>query len=401
MRQVYLDHNATTPVHPDVLEAMLPFLRDACGNSSSLHWAGRHARQAADGAREAIARLVGAEPAEVVFTSGATESDNLALRGVAELHPGGHIVTTAVEHQAVLHTCEALARRGYRVTYLRVDHAGRLDLERLEQALTPETCLVSVMLANNETGVIFPVEAIGRLCRARGIPFHCDATQAVGKIPVDVRRMGIDLLALSAHKLNGPKGIGALIVRRGVKLCPQQTGGHQERGRRAGTENVPGIAGLGAAARLAAARLAGGKPADVAALRDRLEARILETVPEVMVNGGEAERLPNTLNGSFRWIEGEGILLALDLAGIAVSSGSACTAGSLDPSHVLLAMGLSREAAQGTVRFSLGYDTTEAHIDYVAETLPPIIERLRAISPLAPAGLPTGLARPAGTAGAA
>ncbi len=387
MRQVYLDYNATTPVHPRVLDAMLPFFRESFGNASSLHWAGRGARQAVDRAREAVARLVGAEPSEVVFTSGATESDNLALRGIAELHPGGHIVTTAVEHQAVLETCQALAAKGYRITYLPVDRAGRLDPAQLEAAITPDTCLVSVMLANNETGVIFPVEAVGRICRARGVLFHCDATQAVGKIPVDVRRSGIDLLALSGHKLSGPKGVGALVVRKGVKLRPQMTGGHQERGRRCGTENVPGIVGLGEAARLAAERLSAGEPARVAALRDRLEAQITERIPAVVVNGAGADRLPNTLNCSFRWIEGEGILLALDLAGVAVSSGSACSAGSLDPSHVLLAMGLGRELAQGTVRFSLGYETTEADIDYVAETLPPIVERLRAISPSTPASV--------------
>ncbi|HWP34255.1 MAG TPA: cysteine desulfurase NifS [Thermodesulfobacteriota bacterium] len=387
MRQVYLDHNATTPVHPRVAEAMLPFLREAYGNPSSLHWAGRAARQAVDAAREAVARLVGAEPAEVVFTSGATEADNLALRGVAELHPGGHIVTTAVEHPAVRETCAELARRGWRVTVLPVDRAGRLDLAQLEAALTADTCLVSAMLANNETGVLFPAEAIGRLCRSRGILFHCDATQAVGKVPVDMRRMGIDLLALSGHKLNGPKGVGALVVRKGVKLKPQQTGGHQERGRRGGTENVPGVVGLGEAARLAAERLAAGEPARVAALRDRLERRILAAIPEVLVNGQGAERVPNTLNCSFRWVEGEALLLSLDLAGIAVSSGSACSAGSLEPSHVLLAMGLTREEASGAVRFSLGYETTEGELDYVVETLPPIVERLRAISPFAPAGV--------------
>lgn len=378
---VYLDHNATTPVHPSVVEAMLPFLRDAFGNASSHHFAGRPARQAVDRAREAVAALVGADPSEVLFTSGATESDNLALRGVAEAHPGCHVVTTAVEHSAVLATCDALERRGHRVTRLPVDRQGRLDLAALEAVLVPDTRLVSVMLANNETGVLFPVAEVARRCAARGVLVHCDATQAVGKVPVDIRAMGIDLLSLSAHKLNGPKGVGALVVRRGVRLVAQQTGGSQERGRRGGTENVPGIAGLGEAARLAARRLAEGEPARVERLRDRLEARIIEVVPETEVNGGAAPRLPNTLNLAFRGVDGEGVLLALDMEGIAASSGSACAAGAVDPSHVLLAMGLSREAAQGSVRLSLGYDTTEADVDYTAATLPPIVERLRALAP--------------------
>ncbi len=381
MRTVYLDHNATTPVHPSVVEAMLPFLRESFGNASSHHFAGRPARQAVGRAREAVAALVGADPSEVVFTSGATESDNLALKGVADLHPGCHVVTTAVEHSAVLATCGALERRGHQVTRLGVDRRGALDLAALEAALTPDTRLVSVMLANNETGVLFPVAEVARVCAARGIVVHCDATQAVGKVAIDARAAGIDLLSLSAHKLNGPKGVGALVVRRGVRLAPQQTGGSQERGRRGGTENVPGIAGLGEAARLAAVRLAADEPGRVAALRDRLEARIVEVVPQTEVNGGGSPRLPNTLNLAFRGVDGEGVLLALDLAGIAASSGSACAAGSVDPSHVLLAMGLPREAAQGSVRLSLGYETTPADVDYVAETLPPIVERLRALAP--------------------
>jgi cysteine desulfurase len=381
MRPIYLDHNATTPVDPSVVAAMLPFFGEAFGNASSLHFAGRPARQVVDRAREAVAALVGADPAEVIFTSGATESDNLALRGVAEQSPGCHIVTTAVEHSAVLSTCDALERRGHRVTRLRVDRRGALDLGALEAAISEDTRLVSVMLANNETGVLFPVADVARLCRARGVLFHCDATQAVGKIPVDARATGIDLLSLSGHKLNGPKGVGALVVRRGVRLPAQQTGGSQEGGRRGGTENIPGIAGLGEAARLAARRLADGAPARVAALRDRLEARVVEMVPETEVNGAGSPRLPSTLNCAFRGVDGEGVLLALDLEGIAASAGSACAAGSLDPSHVLLAMGLSREAAQGSVRLSLGYETTDADVDHVAQVLPRIVERLRALAP--------------------
>lgn len=380
MPAVYLDHNATTPLDPAVLTAMLPYLRDLFGNASSHHFGGRPARQAVDRARAAVAALVGADPPEVVFTSGATESDNLALRGVAEAHAGCHVVTTAVEHSAVLATCEALERRGHRVTRLGVDRQGALDLAALDAALTPDTRIVSVMLANNETGVLFPVADVARRCAARGVLLHCDATQAIGKVPVDVRAMGIDLLSLSAHKLNGPKGVGALVVRRGLALVPHQTGGSQERGRRGGTENVPGIVGLGMAAQRAAERLAAGAPERVAALRDRLEARLVEVVPETTVNGG-SPRLPNTTNLGFRGIEGEGALLALDLAGIAASSGSACAAGAVDPSHVLLAMGLSREAAQASLRLSLGHETTDADVDYVIETLPPIVERLRALAP--------------------
>ncbi|HEX7126656.1 MAG TPA: cysteine desulfurase NifS [Thermodesulfobacteriota bacterium] len=381
MRAVYLDHNATTPVDPSVVAAMLPFFGEAFGNASSHHFAGRPARQAVNRAREAVAALVGADPVEVIFTSGATESDNLALRGIAEREPGCHIVTTAVEHSAVLATCDALERRGHRVTRLGVDRTGALDLGALEAAITDDTRVVSVMLANNETGVLFPVAEVARICRARGVLFHCDATQAVGKVPVDMRTIGIDLLSLSGHKLNGPKGIGALIVRRGVRLPAQQTGGSQEGGRRGGTENVPGIVGLGAAAELAARRLAEGAPARVAALRDRLEARLLEMVPRSEVNGAGSPRLPNTLNCTFHGVDGEGVLLALDLEGVAASSGSACAAGSIDPSHVLLAMGLTREAAQGSVRLSLGYGTTDEDVDYVAQVLPAIVERLRALAP--------------------
>jgi cysteine desulfurase len=323
----------------------------------------------------------------VIFTSGATESDNLALRGVADLHPGCHVVTTAVEHPAVLATCDALEARGHRVTRLGVDREGRLDLRALEAALGADTRLVSVMLANNETGVVFPVAEVGRLCRARGVLFHCDATQAVGKLVVDMTAAGIDLLSLSGHKLSGPKGVGALVVRRGVRLRAQQTGGHQERGRRGGTENVPGIAGLGEAARLAAERLAAGAPAAVAALRDRLEAGIVAAVPRVEVNGARAERLPNTTNLTVHGLDGEGLLLALDMEGIAASSGSACAAGSLDPSHVLIAMGLPREAVQASLRLSLGFGTTGGDVDRVLEVLPRTVERLRAMAPTVGAGV--------------
>jgi cysteine desulfurase len=337
-----------------------------------------------DAARAAVAALVSADPAEVIFTSGATEADNLALRGVAEAHPGGHLVTTAVEHAAVLATAAALERRGHRVTRLAVDTEGRLDLDALDAALGPDTRLVSVMLANNETGVIFPVAEVAGRCRARGILVHTDATQAVGKVPVDMRALGVDLLSLSAHKFGGPKGVGALVVRRGVTLVAQQTGGHQERGVRGGTENVPGIAGFGEAARVAAERLAAGEPSALAALRDRLEGRVVEMIPQAALNGAGAPRLPNTSSCSFAGVDGEALLVALDLEGIAVSSGSACAAGAADPSHVLLAMGLSRERAQATVRFSLGVDTTPDDVDYVAATLPAVVERLRA---LAPAGI--------------
>lgn len=381
MRRVYLDHAATTPVHPDVATAVKRALEEGWGNPSSLHGFGREARRLVEEAREEVAALIGARPQEVLFTSGGTEADNLAILGVArsarERGRGDHIVTSRVEHHAVLHACEYLERReGFRVTYLPVDGHGMVDPDDLRRAITDRTVLVSIMLANNEVGTIQPVRELAAVARERGVPFHTDAVQAVGQIPVNVEELGVDLLSLSAHKIYGPKGAGALFVRRGLRLEPVMHGGGQERRLRPGTENVPGIAGLGAAARLARTELPG-LAARLAALRDRLVAGVMERVPDVRLNGHPRLRLPGNANLSVRYVEGEAILLNLDLKGVAASSGSACAAGSTEPSHVLQAMGLPEHEARGALRFSFGRDNTEADVDYVLEVLPPIVERLR------------------------
>ncbi len=381
MRRVYLDHAATTPVHPDVAAAMQRALAEGWGNPSSAHAFGREARRLVEDAREEVAALIGARPQEVVFTSGGTEADNLAILGVARLARekgrGDHVVTSLVEHHAVLHACEYLEKReGFRVTYLPVDGHGMVDPDDLRRALTDRTVLVSVMLANNEVGTIQPVRELAAIARERGVPFHTDAVQAAGQIPVDVGELGVDLLSLSAHKIYGPKGVGALYVRRGLRLEPLLHGGGQERRLRPGTENVPGIVGLGAAARLARAELPrlGER---VAALRERLIAGVLDRIPDARLNGHPERRLPGNANVSVRYVEGEAILLNLDLKGVAASSGSACAAGSTEPSHVLVAMGLPEHEARGALRFSLGRENTEADVDYVLEVLPPIVERLR------------------------
>ncbi len=379
---VYLDNNATTRVAPEIVEAIQPYLTDVYGNPSSIHRFGAAAGRAVEEARDQVAALLGADPAEIVFTSGGSESDNLAIVGTLRAHPDKrHIVTTAVEHPAVLSLCRELeSRQGYAVTYLPVDGEGHLDLDALRDALRPDTAIVSIMTANNETGVLFPVAEIGRIVREAGVVFHTDAVQAVGKLPLDVNELPVDLLSLSGHKLHACKGVGALYVRRGTRLRPLIAGGHQERGRRAGTENVPGIVSLGMACRLAAQEMET-EQTQVRALRDRLEEAILAAVPDCRVNGDRERRLPNTTNISFDYIEGEGILLLLDRAGIAASSGSACTSGSLEPSHVLRAMGVPFIAAHGSVRFSLSRYTTPAEIDYTAAVVPRIVERLRAITP--------------------
>lgn len=382
MRRVYLDHNATTPVHPEVLEAMIPFFQDQFGNASSIHWAGREVKKYLDAAREKVAALLNASPDEMIFTGCGTESDNMAIKGVALSlqDKGRHIITTRVEHHAVLHTCQFMEKMGYEITYLPVDSLGLIDLEELRRSIRSDTILISIMFANNETGTIFPVQEIGEIAREKGVIFHTDAVQAIGKIPVDLQRMPIDILSLSGHKLNTPKGIGAQFIRRGTKISPLIHGGAQERSRRAGTENIPYIIGLGKACEIA--RRDFQKRHDhLLTLRDRLES-ILETVPHVERNGHPTRRLPNTLNVSFLYVEGESLLLNLDLEGIAVSSGSACTSGSSEPSHVLLAMGKSPIAAQSAIRFSLGWTNTREDVDYVLEVLPAIVGRLRAISPL-------------------
>ncbi|MGQ9859172.1 MAG: cysteine desulfurase NifS [Thermodesulfobacteriota bacterium] len=381
MRVVYMDNNATTKVDPRVVEEMLPFFTSNYGNPSSMHLLGGVAQKAVKRAREQVAELLNAHPEEIVFTSCGTESDNAAIRGILEARPDKrHVVTTRVEHPAVWNQIPYLRQKGYRVTEIRVDREGRLDLDQLRGALTDDTALVSVMFANNETGVVFPVAEIGELVKARGIPFHTDAVQAVGKLPVDLSRLPVDLLSMSGHKIHAPKGIGVLYIRRGTRIAPFMIGGHQEKGRRGGTENVPYIVGLGKAAELSRQELAEEMPR-LQALRDRLEQGILERIPNVLVNGSGTQRLPNTLSCCFEYVEGESLLLMLSDLGICASSGSACTSGSLEPSHVLRAMGVPYTAAHGSIRFSLSRFNTQEEVDYVMEQLPPMVERLRAISP--------------------
>lgn len=374
---IYLDHNATTPLHPDALEAMLPWLRDGHGNPSSVHSAGQRARAAVDAARESLAAGLGCAPKELVFTSGGTEADNLALRGVfhARRPAARRVVVSAVEHLAVLDTARALAREGAEVVEVPVGRDGALDLEALARAITPGTAIVSIQWANNETGVVFPVERIGALCRERGVPFHVDAVQAAGRVPIDLASLPIDLLTLSSHKLEGPTGIGALFVRRGTPFASTLTGGHQERGRRAGTENVAAIVGFGVALRLALSELNVAQPRQER-LRGRLQARLLESVAGAEAIGADSPRLGNTLSIGFPGVEAEALLMGLDLAGVCASAGSACTSGSLEISHVLRAMGVADRLARGAVRFSLGRGTTEAEIDHVAEVVPKLVRAL-------------------------
>jgi cysteine desulfurase len=374
--RVYLDHNATTPLDPRVLEAMLPWLRDEFGNPSSLHWFGQRARAAVEEARAAVAALAGAEPSEIVFTGSGSEADNLALRGVAaRARPGRRgIVASAIEHHAVLNTAKALREEGWPVAFAAVRESGAVDLDRLAGELDDATALLSLMLANNETGVVQPVAEAARLARARGALVHCDAVQAAGRLPIDVRALDVDLLALSAHKICGPKGVGALYVRRGTPMAPLVRGGGQERNRRAGTENVAGIVGFGVAAAIARAALAA-ESERLGGLRDRLEARLLQ-IPGARRNGG-GPRLPNTANVSFDGTEAEDLLIALDLEGVAVSTGAACSAGGVEPSHVLRAMGLAPERVQSSLRLSLGRTTDDADVTRAAETIASVVERQR------------------------
>ena len=380
--RIYLDHNATTPVDPAAAEAMARALKDLFGNPSSVHYWGQQAKAALDDARSAVAALVGAEPFEIVFTSSGTEADNLAIRGAAEaLESSGrrHLVTSGIEHEAVLNTFKALARRGWNTTLLPLDATGVVSPDRLRDALTDDTALVSVMHANNEIGTIQPVAELARIAHARGALFHTDAVQSAGKIPVNVRTLGVDLLALSAHKFYGPKGAGALWIKRGVRLLPVSTGGKQERNRRAGTENTPGLIGMGVAAAHAMAKLST-EGARLTVLRDRLENGILASVPNTDVNGARDSRVPNTSNISFDRVEAESLLIALDLEGIAVSTGSACSSGTLEPSHVLRAMNLPTHRAQNSIRFSLGAGNTEEQIDRVVAVLPGVVRKLRSVS---------------------
>jgi len=379
---VYLDNNATTKVDPQALEAMLPYFSDYYGNPSSMHSFGGGVAAHIRTAREQLARLLGASADEIVFTSCGTESDSTAIRAAIESYPARrHLVTSRVEHPAIKNLFETLSKKGYRTTFVPVDGQGRLDLDSFYDSLSDETAIVSLMWANNETGVIFPIEEISRAVKERGIVFHTDAVQTVGKIPIDLGNTGIDMLSLSGHKIHGPKGIGALYIRKGTKFAPFMIGGHQEKGRRGGTENTAAIVGLGKAAELAKQHLDAGDYRCVSELRDRLENAILAGVPNTMVNGDREHRLPNTSSVAFEYVEGEAILLMLNEHGICASSGSACTSGSLEPSHVLRAMGVPFTAAHGSIRFSLSRYTTAKEIDLVLQKLPPIIARLREPSP--------------------
>jgi len=382
-RRIYLDHSATTYTKPEVLEEMLPVFNKYFGNPSSIYSYGREARKLVDNARNRVAKALNALPEEIYFTSGGSEADNWALRGIAYANKerGNHIITSKIEHHAILHTCEQLEKEGFKVTYLPVDKYGMISLDDLKNAITEETILISIMYANNEIGTIQPIEEIGKIARERNIYFHTDAVQAIGNIKIDVKAQNIDLLSLSAHKFYGPKGVGALYIRKGTRIANLIHGGGQERGRRAGTENVPGIVGLGKAIELATENIDSYNE-KLIKLRAKLINGIMERIPYTILNGHPEKRLPGNANFCFKYIEGESLLLNLDMKGIAASSGSACTSGSLDPSHVLLAIGLPHEIAHGSLRLTLGEENTEEDIDYVLEVLPEIVQRLRDMSPL-------------------
>ena len=383
MNRIYLDNAATTPVRREVFEAMVPYLTDKYGNPSSIHSYGREARADLNRAREQVAAAIGAAPEEIIFTAGGSEADNLAIKGTALAMYGekSHIITSAVEHHAVLHSVESLKRLGFSVTILPVDSEGMVDPEDVKRAITPETCLISIMYANNEVGTIQPIEEISRIAREAGVLFHTDAVQAVGHMPVDVKSLGVDMLSLSGHKFYGPKGVGALYARRGVRLAPLIDGGAQERKRRAGTENMAGIVGMGMAIELAVSEM-DEVSAKEERLRDKLIDGLTQRIPDVKLNGHRRLRLPNNVNMSFLYVEGESLLLNLDMEGIAASSGSACTSGSLAPSHVLMAMGIPHEVAHGSVRMTLGRYTEDADVERVLDVMPRIVEKLRAMSPI-------------------
>jgi cysteine desulfurase len=382
MRRVYLDSNATTPMRPEVAASMLPVFTEAYGNPSSIHWFGQQAKSLVDDARQQVARLIHAEPSEIVFVSGGTEADNLAIRGIAETQKakGRHIITSNIEHHAVLHTCKDLEKQGWEVTWLAVSRDGVVDPEDVRRALRPETVLITIMHANNEIGSIQPIEEIGVIAEAADVYFHSDGVQSTGKIPVDVKKLKVDLYSISAHKIHGPKGVGALYVRKGTTLKPLMTGGGHERSRRSGTENVAGIVGFGVAAKLARE----GLDADTTRmreLRDRLENGLVTSIPSIHVNARGTARLPNTSNIMVDFAEGEGLVISLDLKGVAVSTGSACSSGSLEPSHVLTAIGKTPDEAHGSLRFSLSSMNTAEDVDYVLDVLPRIVDRLRELSP--------------------
>jgi cysteine desulfurase len=380
MQRVYLDNNATTPILPEVFEAMRPFYFEGFGNASSIHHYGQHARAAVEKARGSVAALLHARPAEIVFTSGGTEADNLAIFGLAAR--GDHVITSTIEHHAVLNSCKQLEQMGCEVTCVPVNGRGEIDPDDVRKALRPNTKLVTVIMANNETGVLQPVEEIGRIAREADVFFHTDAVQAAGKAPIDVEKIACDALSISGHKIHGPQGTGALFIKKGTLIRPLMFGGSHERQRRAGTENLPGIVGLGAAAEIARKWLESGGPAEMDAMRDRLQQAVLSAVESAGVNGLGAARIPNTANLWFDHVEGEALVIALDLKGLAVSSGAACSSGAIEPSHVLLAMGLSHQRARSSIRFSLGKQTTQQDLDFAVHVVPETIARLREISPM-------------------
>ena len=383
MRKVYLDHNATTPVHPEVRDAVAPFLADLFGNPSSIHWAGRDVRKAIEDARQETAAFFGCQPLEIVFTSSGTESDNLAIKGIAyrKGNAGKHIVTSAVEHPAIINTCRFLEGQGFRVTYVPVNRHGIVEPDSVRAAIAKDTILVSVMNANNETGCVMPIREIGLLAREAGVLMHTDAVQAAGKIPIDWKDLPVDLLTFSGHKVNGLKGAGGLIVRKGMEMAAVIHGGHQERGRRGGTENVVGIVAMGKAFSILREDMAD-EVRETRRLRDRFEKALFDRIPDLVLNGHPTDRLPNTVNISFRFVEGEALLLNLDILGIACSSGSACTSGSLEASPILMAMGADPIDAQGALRFSLGRGNTDEDMDYAVESVEAVVAKLRAMSPL-------------------
>ncbi|HEX2327845.1 MAG TPA: cysteine desulfurase family protein [Candidatus Angelobacter sp.] len=380
MRRVYLDNNATTPVLPDVFEAMKPFYLEEFGNASSIHHYGQHARAAVEKARGSVAALLNARPAEIVFTSGGTEGDNTAIFGLVT--KGEHVITSAIEHSAVLKSCKRLEQLGCEVTYVPVNGRSEIDPDDVRKALRPNTRLITIMMANNETGVLQPLEQIGQIAREADVFFHTDAVQGAGKVPIDVEKLGCDALTISGHKIHAPQGTGATYIRKGTLLQPLIYGGSHERQRRAGTENLPGIVGLGKAAELAKAWLASDGPAEMAAMRDYLQTEVLKQVESAGVNGAGAQRVPNTTNLWFDYIEGEALVIALDLKGLAVSSGAACSSGAIEPSHVLLAMGMPQQRARASIRISLGKQTTREDIEFAISVIPETVGRLREISPL-------------------
>ncbi|KPK74985.1 MAG: cysteine desulfurase [candidate division Zixibacteria bacterium SM23_73] len=382
-RKIYLDHNATTPVHPEVLEAMLPYYKDKFGNASSIHDFGREVKVALEDSREKVAKLINASPNEIYFTSGGTESDNLAIKGTgfANRKKGKHIITSKIEHHAILESCKFLEKEGFEVTYLPVDKYGFIDPDDLKKAMRKDTILVSLMYANNEVGTIEPLEELCKITKEKGIYFHTDAVQAMGKISVDVQNLNVDLLSISAHKIYGPKGVGAIYIRKGTRITPWSHGGSHERARRAGTENVPSIVGLAKAVEIAYRDMEE-QSKHLRNLSEAFYKKLAQAIPDVFLNGDLEKRIPNTLNLSFKAVEGESIILSLDLKGVAVSTGSACASGSLEPSHVLSAMGIAPEIAQAAIRFSFGRENTMEDVEYVVEILPEIVSRLRAMSPL-------------------